>query len=92
MRDTIQRILVGRSGSIGTGTIPKDAIAYGFHMLRHAAASLFIKYLAWSPKRLQAVMGHASINMTFDRYGHLFENVEADRDAMAKIEAAIRVA
>jgi integrase len=65
---------------------------YGFHMLGHAAASLFIKYLAWSPKRLQAVMGHASINMTFDRYGHLFENVEADRDAMAKIEAAIRVA
>lgn len=49
---------------------------YGFHMLRHAAASLFIKYLNWSPKRLQAAMGHASINMTFDRYGHLFENVE----------------
>ena len=28
---------------------------YNFHMLRHAAASLFIKYLGWSPKRLQAV-------------------------------------
>jgi integrase len=65
---------------------------YGFHMLRHAAASLFIKYLGWSPKRLQAVMGHASINMTFDRYGHLFENVDADRDDMAKIEAAVRAA
>ena len=65
---------------------------YGFHMLRHAAASLFIKYLGWSPKRLQAVMGHASINMTFDRYGHLFESVEADRDAMAKIERAVRTA
>jgi integrase len=37
-------------------------------------------------------MGHASINMTFDRYGRLFENVEADRDAMAKIEAAVRAA
>jgi integrase len=34
---------------------------YGLHMLRHAAASLFIKYLNWSPKRLQAAMGHASI-------------------------------
>jgi integrase len=63
---------------------------YGFHMLRQA--SLFIKYLGWSPKRLQAVMGHASINMTFDRYGHLFEDVEADRDDMAKIEAAVRAA
>jgi hypothetical protein len=30
--------------------------------------------------------------MTFDRYGHLFEDVEADRNAMAKIEAAIRAA
>jgi hypothetical protein len=35
---------------------------------------------------------HASINMTFCRYGHLFENVEADRDAMAKIEAVVRAA
>ena len=57
-----------------------------------AAASLFIKYLGWSPKRLQAVMGHATINMTFDRYGHLFENVESDRADMAKIEAALRIA
>jgi hypothetical protein len=27
--------------------------------------------------------------MTFDRYGHLFEDKEGDREAMAKIEAAI---
>lgn len=65
---------------------------YGFHMLRHAAASLFIQYLGWTPKRLQTVMGHSSINMTFDLYGHLFENIEADRADMAKIEAAIRAA
>jgi integrase len=65
---------------------------YRFHILRHAAASLFIKYLGWSPKRLQAVMGHASVRMTFDLYGHLFENVEADRADMAKIEAAVRAA
>jgi integrase len=65
---------------------------YGFHMLRHAAASLFIQYLRWTPKRLQTVMGHSSINMTFDLYGHLFENTEADRADMAKIEAAIRAA
>ena len=62
---------------------------YNFHMLRHAAASLFIQHLGWSPKRLQVVMGHSSIQMTFDLYGHLFENGEADRDAMKKIEAAI---
>ena len=47
-------------------------------------------HLGWTPKRLQSVMGHSSINMTFDLYGHLFENTEADRPDMAKIEAAVR--
>jgi integrase len=65
---------------------------YNFHMLRHAAASLFIAYLGWTPKRIQTVMGHSSVQMTFDLYGHLFEDKEADRVAMAKLEAAVRVA
>ena len=65
---------------------------YGFHMLRHAAASLFIQYLGWTPKRLQTVMGHSSITMTFDLYGHMFENVESDRADMAKTEAVVRAA
>ena len=63
--------------------------ATDFHALRHAAASLFIAYLGWTPKRVQTVMGHSSINMTFDLYGHLFEDTDADREAMAKIEAAV---
>ncbi len=41
---------------------------YGFHSLRHAAASLFIAHLGWTPKRLQTVMGHSSIQMTFDLF------------------------
>ena len=53
------------------------------------AQSLFIQHLGWAPKRVQTVMGHSTINMTFDLYGHLFEDVEADREAMKKIEAAI---
>jgi integrase len=80
------------TGRKDLGGMPILAHRYGFHMLRHAAASLFIQYLRWTPKRLQAVMGHSSINMTFDLYGHLFENLEADRADMAKIEAAIRAA
>jgi integrase len=63
---------------------------YGFHCLRHAAASLFIQYLGWTPKRLQTVMGHSSVRMTFDLYGHLFEDTEKDRADMAKIELAVR--
>jgi len=65
---------------------------YGFHALRHAAASLFIQYLKWSPKRLQTVMGHSSVRMTFDLYGHLFDDIEKDRADLATIEAAIRAA
>ena len=62
---------------------------YGFHSLRHAAASLFIAHLGWTPKRVQSVLGHSSITMTFDRYGHLFEDRVGDREAMKKLEAAI---
>jgi integrase len=70
----------------------KCGVHYEFHKLRHAAASLFIAHLGWQPKRIQAVMGHASINMTFDLYGHLFEDKDADREAMARLEAAVRIA
>jgi integrase len=65
---------------------------YNFHLLRHAAASLFITYLRWPPKRIQTVMGHASVRITFDLYGRLFESVEADREDMKKLEAAVRAA
>jgi integrase len=61
---------------------------YEFHSLRHAAASLFIETLGWSPKRIQAVMGHSSITMTFDRYGHLFDSKD-DEAAMKRLEAAV---
>ena len=61
---------------------------YGFHVLRHAAASLFIEQ-GWSPKRVQTIMGHATITMTMDTYGHLFPDPEGDRDAMAQIEARL---
>jgi integrase len=61
---------------------------YGFHVLRHAAASLFIEQ-GWSPKRVQKILGHASIAMTMDTYGHLFHDPEGDQDAMAQVEARL---
>jgi integrase len=65
---------------------------YNFHMLRHVAASLFIAYLGWTPKRIQTVMGHSSIAMTYNLYGHMLEDKTADREAMEKIEAAVTAA
>jgi integrase len=73
------------------GTSPERG-RYNFHSLRHAAASLFIAHLNWTPKRVQVVMGHSSIQMTFDLYGHLYEDKDADREAMKKVEAAIAAA
>ena len=60
---------------------------FEFHSLRHAAASLFIE-LGWQPKRIQAVMGHSSITMTFDRYGHLFPAGDISED-LKRLEAAV---
>ncbi|MGO4704328.1 hypothetical protein AB4072_00930 [Microvirga sp. 2MCAF38] len=37
-------------------------------------------------KRVQTVMGHSSIQVTFDVHGHLFSDEEADRRAMRTIE------
>jgi len=65
---------------------------YGFHMLRHAAASLFIAHLKWDAKKIMAVMGHASIQLTFSTYGHLLGDLSADKDDMAKMEEAVRSA
>jgi integrase len=49
-----------------------------FHDLRHTYASIQID-LGENPKYIQNQMGHASINVTFDIYGHLIktENKEA---------------
>ncbi|MCZ6848515.1 MAG: site-specific integrase [Alphaproteobacteria bacterium] len=66
--------------------IPKGK--YGLHALRHAAASLFIEQ-GWTPKRIQTVLGHASIQMTFDLYGHLFKDADDDREEMKQVQARL---
>lgn len=61
---------------------------YSLHALRHAAAALWIEE-GLSPKRIQTLMGHASIQQTFDQYGYLFEARDDDKAAMASIEARL---
>jgi integrase len=58
---------------------------YGLHALRHAYASLLIE-MGRTAKRLQAVLGHSSIQMTFDTYGHLFPNPAEDKAEMERME------
>ena len=55
------------------------------HELRHTAASLAIASGA-SVKGVQSMLGHASAQMTLDRYGHLFPD---ELDAVAdRLDAA----
>jgi integrase len=60
---------------------------YGLHALRHAAASLFIEQ-GWSAKRVQTIMGHSSIQVTFDTYGHLFP-AEDDSALLQQLQARL---
>ena len=70
------------------GITDNDKPKYGMHSFRHAAASLFIEQ-GFSPKRVQALMGHSTIQMTFDTYGHLFPAAEDDRAAMRQLQARL---
>jgi hypothetical protein len=57
-----------------------------FHDLRHTYASLLIDQ-GEHPKYIQGQMGHASINITMDVYGHLMKNVNSE--APLKLQNAI---
>ena len=57
-----------------------------FHDLRHTYASLLIDQ-GEHPKYIQGQMGHASINITMDVYGHLMKDVNSE--APLKLQNAI---
>lgn len=61
---------------------------YSLHDFRHAAASLWIERRV-PAKRVQSWMGHSSIQVTFDTYGHLFAALEDDAAVMAAVEAGV---
>lgn len=52
---------------------------YSFHTLRHAAASGWIANRI-DLKRLQVWIGHESIQLTLDTYGHLLKDAERDAE------------
>jgi integrase len=61
---------------------------YTMHDFRHAAASLWIEN-GLHAKRIQTLMGHSSIQMTFDTYGHLFDQHSNNANDAAAIERAL---
>ena len=57
-----------------------------FHDLRHFFVSMLIDQ-GETPKYIQDQVGHASINTTFDTYGHLMP--KAKKQAAARLEKAL---
>jgi integrase len=65
-------------------------VRFGLHQLRHYFASWIIAS-GFSPRRAQVLLGHSSVQMTFDRYGHLFPSVEDDHARFAAGERLLTV-
>ncbi|MGY2920565.1 MULTISPECIES: tyrosine-type recombinase/integrase [Bradyrhizobium] len=86
----VEPVMEGDKPALGEDGRPKVASVakYGMHALRHACASLWIEQ-GMNPKRIQKLMGHSTIQMTFDRYGHMFKDSDADQRAAEDIQARL---
>jgi integrase len=79
---------------ITAGVVDKDGRPkYALHAFRHYFASWCINRKVAGgrelpPKNVQQLLGHASIVMTLDRYGHLFPQGD-DRAELAAAESAL---
>lgn len=73
---------------VAAGVCDDGKARYSSHAFRHCAASLWIEQRV-SPKRIQSWMGHGSIQVTFDTYGHLFDQADADAAVMCAVERAV---
>jgi integrase len=55
------------------------------HSMRHTTASVWIE-MGFSAKRVQVLMGHSSIQITFDLYGQLIDLAQSGADMMLKVD------
>ena len=93
MADKFLRLQVAAGLAIDTGKRdakgePVWAARYGWHDLRHAAASAWIAQ-GVDLKRLQVWIGHENIQLTLDTYGHLIKDAQKDAELASGSEAAL---
>lgn len=67
---------------------PNGRVAFQFPRPAPRCCKLMIEQ-GFSPKKIQTVMEHSSIQVTFDIYGHLFPTPDDDAKAMALLEARL---
>jgi integrase len=80
----VKREVVGKDGK----KLVKVAAKYGMHTYRHFCASVWIE-ADYSPKRIQTMMGHATITLTFDTYGYLFEARKNVQTSLKRTQAIV---
>lgn len=78
---TLTEMVTDKNGEPIARIFPK----YGMHALRHACASLWIEE-GKNPKRIQTLTGHSTIQLTYDVYGHLFSDADADQRSAERIQ------
>jgi integrase len=76
-----------RETSQGTHEQSEAPARFNWHALRHFAVSCWIE-AGLSPKIVQTLAGHSSLQVTMDRYGHLFKSEDHSR-AMDAIAAEV---
>ena len=76
------------TGEVDKKGNPKMKGRFGLHAFRHAAASAWISQRI-DLKRVQTWLGHSTIELTVDRYGHLMPDDEADAAIARATEAAL---
>jgi integrase len=70
-----RRAVLGNAKKDIPPALPAAKRGCRFHDLRHTCAALSIATGA-HPKMIQTRLGHSSITVTLDRYGHLFDSLE----------------
>lgn len=61
---------------------------YTMHAMRHVAASLWIEQ-GYNPKKVQKMLGHATIQMTMDVYGHLWHDMKEEKKIAEAAENSV---
>ena len=80
--------LTSDTGETGQGGEPIVRARYDFHSLRHAAASAWIKHRV-DLRRLTTWLGHSSVQITLDTYGHLIKDEQGDAALVAAAQAEL---
>ena len=73
---------------VACGVVEGAKAKYSLHALRHGTASLWIRQ-GVDLKRLKTWLGHSSVQLTIDRYGHLMKDATGDATIVANAERAL---